>query len=97
MRVPPTATAPLVDDLRTAWTIVLRNQFHDVLAGSAIAAVYADVHAEYDRAERIVERLAAGARGDLPRSDRLGSGPMRRSPASSKTLPFSPTSSSARG
>jgi alpha-mannosidase len=68
VRVPGSAVAPLIDDLRTAWTIVLRNQFHDVLAGSSIAAVYTDVHAEYDRAERIVERLRAGVQSILPRT-----------------------------
>jgi len=48
---------------------VLRNQFHDVLAGSAIGAVYADVLHEYDRADRIVARVAASARSILPRAD----------------------------
>ena len=69
VRAPPSAIAPLLDDLRTAWTIVLRNQFHDVLAGSAIGAVYADVLHEYERADRIVARVAASARSILPRAD----------------------------
>ncbi len=68
VRAPASVTAPLVDDLRTAWTIVLRNQFHDVLAGSSIAAVYADVHEEYDRVERIIARLHAGTQSILPRT-----------------------------
>ena len=68
VRAPAAVIAPLVDDLRTAWSIVLRNQFHDVLAGSSIGAVYADVHAEYDRVERIVERLYSGAQSILPRT-----------------------------
>ena len=33
VRALPSAVAPLRDDLRTAWTIVLRNQFHDVHGG----------------------------------------------------------------
>ena len=69
VRALPSAVAPLRDDLRTAWTIVLRNQFHDVMAGSAIAAAYADVHNEYDKAERIAERVIASARSILPRAD----------------------------
>jgi alpha-mannosidase len=69
VRAPASAIAPLLDDLRTAWTIVLRNQFHDVLAGSAIGAVYADVLHGYERAERIVERVVASARSILPRAD----------------------------
>jgi alpha-mannosidase len=84
VRTPPAATAPLIDDLRTAWTIVLRNQFHDVLAGSSIAAVYADVHAEYDRAERIVERLAASAAAILPRTQLVRVEPEALVPAASK-------------
>jgi len=69
VRAPAGAIAPLRDDLRTAWTIVLRNQFHDVLAGSAIEAAYADTFHEYERAERIVARVAASARAILPRAD----------------------------
>jgi alpha-mannosidase len=68
VRAPRSVIVPLVDDLRTAWTIVLRNQFHDVLAGSSITAVYADVHAEYDRVERIVARLFTGTESILPRT-----------------------------
>ncbi len=69
VRALPSAVAPLRDDLRTAWTIVLRNQFHDVLAGSSIREAYDDVRREYDKAERIVERVAAAARSILPRAD----------------------------
>jgi alpha-mannosidase len=69
VRAPAGAIAPLRDDLRTAWTLVLRNQVHDVLAGSAIGAAYVDVLHEYERAERIVERVIAGARSILPRAD----------------------------
>jgi len=69
VRAPASAISPLRDDLRTAWTIVLRNQFHDVMAGSAIEAVYDDVRAEYDKAERIVDRVVSSARSILPRSD----------------------------
>jgi len=69
VRVAPGVVQPLRDDLRMAWTIVLRNQFHDVAAGTSISAVYADVHADYDRAERIVARVADGARSILPRTE----------------------------
>jgi alpha-mannosidase len=69
VRAPAGTIAPLAADLRNAWPLVLKNQFHDVIAGTAIHAVYADVHADYDRAERIVERVAAGARSLLPRAD----------------------------
>jgi alpha-mannosidase len=69
VRAPAGAIKPLADDLRNAWPLVLKNQFHDVIAGTSIAAVYRDVHADYDRAERIVERVIAGARSVLPRAD----------------------------
>ncbi len=69
VRAPATVRRSLADDLRTAWRIVLRAQFHDVITGCAIPAVYADVHAEYDRAERIAARVEDAARSVLPRSD----------------------------
>ena len=68
VRAPASAIASLLTDLRTAWTIVLRNQFHDVIAGTSIGPVYEDVHAEYDRADRIVARVAESARSILPRA-----------------------------
>ncbi len=69
VRAPGGAIAPLLDDLRSAWTIVLRNQFHDVLAGTSTGEVYAEVAREHERAERIVARVAASARSILPRAD----------------------------
>ena len=39
------------------WKIVLRNQFHDILPGSAIHEVYEDSKAEYAQAERILESV----------------------------------------
>jgi alpha-mannosidase len=43
--------------LNSAWTIVLRNQFHDIIPGSSIREVYEDSIAEYEAAQL----LAAGA------------------------------------
>ena len=60
VRAPQSVRASLADDLRHAWQIVLRGQFHDVMAGTAIGAVYADVEAEHDRAAAIVARGASG-------------------------------------
>lgn len=54
--------------LRDAWTIALRAQFHDVLPGSSVAAVYADARAEYDLAEALVDHVTASARGVLPQA-----------------------------
>lgn len=69
VRAPATVLRSLGDDLRSAWRIALRAQFHDVITGTAINAVYGDVHAEYDRALRIAARVAEAAASVLPRSD----------------------------
>ena len=69
VRAPETIRRSLGEDLRSAWRIVLRAQFHDVLPGSAIGAVYTDVHGEYDRAFAIAARVRAAAISVLPRSD----------------------------
>jgi alpha-mannosidase len=82
VRAPSSVITPLTDDLRTAWTIVLRNQFHDVLAGSSIAAVYADVHEQYDRVERIIERLWTGTQSILPRTQLTSPGVAALTPVS---------------
>jgi alpha-mannosidase len=88
IRAPDSVIAPLADDLRMAWTIVLRNQFHDVLAGSSIAPVYADAHAEYDRAERIVERLRTVTQSILPRTQLVQSEPEPVAPESAGKAEF---------
>ncbi|HEY0382020.1 MAG TPA: glycoside hydrolase family 38 C-terminal domain-containing protein [Candidatus Elarobacter sp.] len=69
VRAPETVRRSLGEDLRSAWRIVLRAQFHDVLPGTAVGAVYTDVHAEYDRAFAIAARVAEAAASVLPRSD----------------------------
>lgn len=38
------------EDLRRGWSIILRNQFHDILPGSSIREVYEDSRAEYEEA-----------------------------------------------
>jgi alpha-mannosidase len=53
--------------LARVWEIVLRAQFHDVLPGTAIPAVYADVAREFDEAQALVEHVRASARSVLPR------------------------------
>ncbi len=54
--------------LARVWEIVLRAQFHDVLPGTAIPAVYADVAREFDEAEALVQHVSASARSVLPRA-----------------------------
>ncbi len=43
-----------VDSLDAAWKIVLFNQFHDLLPGTAIHRAFEDAHRNYDRAERTI-------------------------------------------
>ncbi|HYZ16174.1 MAG TPA: glycoside hydrolase family 38 C-terminal domain-containing protein [Candidatus Acidoferrum sp.] len=69
VRAPEAIRRALGDDLRSAWQIVLRAQFHDVLPGTSIPSVYVDAHGEYDRAGAIVTRVAEAARSVLPRTD----------------------------
>ena len=56
-------------DLDEAWTLLLRNQFHDVLPGTSIGAVYLDVHKEYDRAEDLIAEVLRTAYDVVPRPD----------------------------
>lgn len=64
------ATPYFLDEARAqltaAWEIVLRAQFHDVLPGTSIAEVYADVHREFDEAEALVANVSHNARSVLP-------------------------------
>jgi alpha-mannosidase len=43
-------------NLEEAWTILLRNQFHDILPGSSIREVYEDSDIEYQQAEQIARQ-----------------------------------------
>jgi alpha-mannosidase len=49
------------DDLRQAWEWVCLNQFHDIIPGSSINAVYVDSQAQYAEVFAIAERVQAGA------------------------------------
>lgn len=67
---PRAAIARICAELRDAWTIVLRNQFHDVLPGTAIAPVYGDAMRDYGVAFAAVDRALASAAAMLPRPAR---------------------------
>ncbi len=43
--------------LETAWTVLLRNQFHDILPGSSVATVNAEAAQELERALNDAQRL----------------------------------------
>ncbi len=67
VRAPAQAFAPALAALRQTWTIVLRNQFHDVLPGTSIAAVYADAREEYATAHALLDRAETQLNAMLPR------------------------------
>ncbi len=71
------ATPFFLDEARAqladAWEIVLRAQFHDVLPGSAIAAVARDAHAEYDEAGALLAHVTSSARAVLPQARAIAS------------------------
>ncbi len=76
VRTPPSSVRPLAEDLQNARLILARNQFHDVIAGTSVEEVYADVRVEYERAERIAARVSSAAASILPRAQLV-----RRPPA----------------
>lgn len=43
--------------LAKGWTIILRNQFHDIIPGSSIRQVYDDSKLEYEAAEQLGDEL----------------------------------------
>ena len=67
VHAPAAATQQFGERLHAAWEIVLRNQFHDVLPGTSIALVYADVAGEYIRAQELVAGVIGSAETILPR------------------------------
>ncbi len=58
----------LCEAIDAVWEIVLRNQFHDVLPGTSIEAVYVDARAEYERARAILRDADELATAWLPRA-----------------------------
>ncbi len=56
------------DRLLEGWKILLRNQFHDIIPGSAIREVYEDSRIEYDQAEQIGREWVEKATQQLVRS-----------------------------
>ena len=48
-------------ELRQAWQLVCLNQFHDIIPGSSIGAVYSESLQQYERIGRIAEEVKARA------------------------------------
>jgi alpha-mannosidase len=51
--------------LEQAWRKVLFNQFHDILPGSSIPAVYVDAERDYAEVRRVGNEVLSGALGEL--------------------------------
>jgi alpha-mannosidase len=67
VRGPKQMTRQLREQLRAAWEIVLRNQFHDVLPGTSIEPVAAEAMQEYATAGELVSAAISSAQQMLPR------------------------------
>ena len=50
-------TAAVQSSLHEAWPLVLLNQFHDILPGSSILAVYEDARRQHERVREICDAL----------------------------------------
>jgi alpha-mannosidase len=68
VRAPRNLTNPLAADLRNAWPLLLRGDFHDVVCGTAIAPAYAELFEDYDKVARSAARVREAAYSLLPRS-----------------------------
>ncbi|CAM3987600.1 alpha-mannosidase [Paenibacillus alkaliterrae] len=53
------------EDLLAGWTILMRNQFHDIIPGSSIREVYEDSRVEYEEAEKIAAAVRAASESEL--------------------------------
>lgn len=80
VHAPKATVAQLAARLRDAWELVLRNQFHDVLPGTSIAPVYADVLHEYTTAEELIAGVIGSAQTMLPRAQRTAVPPQPVAP-----------------
>lgn len=49
------------EELNEAWKKVLVNQFHDLAAGTGVAAVYADAQSDYDSVHRVTDEITQAA------------------------------------
>lgn len=58
--------------LNGSWKIILRNQFHDIIPGSSIHAVYDDSRREYAEASAIIEEVSSDAVSTLTSSYEWG-------------------------
>ena len=76
VRAPRDVVDRLRGQLRDAWEIVLRNQFHDVLPGTSVRSAYEESLEEYARAFEIVGFVRNSTEAMLPRASRLEAEPV---------------------
>lgn len=53
------------EEILESWKLILLNQFHDIIPGSSIEAVYKDAYEQYDQVMSVGEYLAAAAEKSL--------------------------------
>ncbi len=76
VRAPRDVVDRLREQLREAWEIVLRNQFHDVLPGTSVGSAYVESLEDYARALELIRFLRSSTEAMLPRASRLQSDPI---------------------
>lgn len=68
VRAPREGVERLCAQLRDAWEIALRNQFHDVLPGTSVREAFVEVMEDYERAGDVLVRIHAASTSMLPRA-----------------------------
>ena len=64
------------EDANKAWELICLNQFHDILPGSSIGAVYADSDKDYEAIRQLGEKIRDSAFDALSRTLPIGSAVM---------------------
>jgi alpha-mannosidase len=76
VRAPRDVVDRLRAQLRDAWQIVLRNQFHDVLPGTSVRSAYEESLEEYGAALEIAGFIRKSTEAMLPRAARFDAAPI---------------------
>ncbi|HVA26577.1 MAG TPA: hypothetical protein VNF68_00220, partial [Candidatus Baltobacteraceae bacterium] len=68
VRAPREGVERLAAQLRDVWSIVLCNQFHDVLPGTSVREAFVEVMDEYERASAMLAQIHVSSTAMLPRA-----------------------------
>jgi alpha-mannosidase len=82
------------ESLNEGWTIILRNQFHDIIPGSSIKEVYEDSREEYAEALALAEDAWREAAGVIAGSNAVAAGNALEAHAAVQGTPFTVLNSS---